>query len=332
MQSTTVRAPADIASSIQGFFESGRTIQRLTPELRVELTEHTYLPKIDVPRRDWVASVAIPSFIAYASKYGLNESDLVDFCSIGTGSGIDAIAAIELLGPAHVVVTDMHHDVVDKAVGNILANLLEPSRFQVEGHVGDLAEPLLETGQLFDLIYENLPNIPLLEGIDLEHGMNSSSYIRSREHGLPEAIRNDLLELHYSLLRQAGSILKPGGHVLCSIGARVPITSILEMPRHAGFDPELLIYTWKIQSEPEEVVGSYAVHQKHGHGPFQFYPVEILREVFADLDPAQSLDAALEIEARLQPHAIDAETAIAIVQKGVELGHTVVVVDAQHRV
>lgn len=35
---------------------------RLASELDLRLTEHTYLPKADSTRRDWVATVALPTF------------------------------------------------------------------------------------------------------------------------------------------------------------------------------------------------------------------------------------------------------------------------------
>jgi methylase of polypeptide subunit release factors len=38
---------------------------------------------------------------------------------IGTGAGLDALAAIEVLAPAQVLVTDLHYDVVAAAVRNI---------------------------------------------------------------------------------------------------------------------------------------------------------------------------------------------------------------------
>ena len=85
---------------------------------------------------------------------------------IGTGAGLDALAAIEVLAPTRVLVTDLHHDVVAEAVRNIQENLLEPRAVQVEGMVGSLGTPLLDGQETVDLLYENLPNIPLPDGFD----------------------------------------------------------------------------------------------------------------------------------------------------------------------
>ncbi len=328
VHSTPVATGAEVKGSAQWLFAETRQPQRIAPELHVELTEHTYLPKVHSPRSDWVASVAIPAFEAYAKRCADQGRAVGDFCTIGTGAGLDALAAIEILNPQRVTVTDLHATVVERALSNIRRNLLAPETVQLDGRVGDLATPLLDGSQRFDLIYENLPNIPLLEGIDLNKGINSSSFIISQRSDLPESVANDLLELHYLFLCQAHALLTPGGRVLSSIGARVPLTSLLQMPSHANYQADILLYTWKIQSEPKEVVGSYAVHQQKGRGPFYFYPVEVLREVFDRVPVVDSLERAMAVESQLSAHAIDAETAIALVQSGQPIGHTVAVVQA----
>ena len=54
------------------------------------------------------------------------------------------------------------------------------------------------------------------------------------------------------------------------MGGRVPIQSMLSMAKSVGFQAEVLIYTWKIQSEPEEVIGGYKKNQEDGLGPVSF--------------------------------------------------------------
>ena len=80
---------------------------RINDELDIRLTDHSYLPLPDDRERDWVASVAGPSFKLIRAKEGVQRS----FASIGTGSGVDALTAIELLGAEHVGITDLHTDV-----------------------------------------------------------------------------------------------------------------------------------------------------------------------------------------------------------------------------
>jgi methylase of polypeptide subunit release factors len=307
-------------------FGTSNSVQRIQDEIALQLTEHTYLPKAESPRSDWVMSVTIPAFRAYRERHGLTEVN--SFCTIGTGSGTDALAAIEILAPANATLTDLHPDVVKLAVGNVQRNLAAEEATRVEGFAGDLATPLLNQKTAFDLIYENLPNIPLFEGIVLMDEQNSSSFINSSGSSLPTLVANDLLELHFVLLKQAQSLLAPGGRVLSSIGARRPVTSIVEMPRLAGFDSNVLIYTWKIQSEVEDIVKGYATHQRRGLGPFHFYPTDVLEKTFASVSPAEAAANVLEIERSLESAAIDAVAAEELLGTGIELGHTVLVLEA----
>jgi len=76
-----------------------------------------------------------------------------DFCTIGTGAGMDALAAAEVFSPSTITITDIHKDVVENALKNIVSNLIDPQATLVEGYVGDLASPLLAAGKHFDLIY-----------------------------------------------------------------------------------------------------------------------------------------------------------------------------------
>ena len=44
-------------------------LQRLRPTLHLHLTDHTYVPKVTLPRSDWVSAVALPAFLAYRARY-----------------------------------------------------------------------------------------------------------------------------------------------------------------------------------------------------------------------------------------------------------------------
>src|SRR5262245_35155394 len=105
--------------------------ERLSPTLRLRLTELTYIPKVAGPRSDWVATVAMPALLTYRARY----PDTVGGGTVGivgTGAGLDALAAIEVLAPTRVVVTDVHQEVVTQAVHNIQANLRAPHTVQVD--------------------------------------------------------------------------------------------------------------------------------------------------------------------------------------------------------
>lgn len=142
------------------YFFTIDTPRRIRRRLSISLTEHSYLPKADDPRSDWVASVAYPAFLAI-QQMDIGLSNIDCFATIGTGTGLDALAAIEVFGCREVVVTDMHEDVVNTAARNIAENILDNAPpVSIHALSGDLLMPLRQVPGRFDLIYENLPNIP----------------------------------------------------------------------------------------------------------------------------------------------------------------------------
>lgn len=264
-------AECRISVDVERFFALKSPI-RIRRDLSVDLSEHCYLPKADDPRSDWVASVAYPAFVAIRQMdIGLDNVDR--FATIGTGAGLDALAAIEVFGCREVVVTDLHEDVVKTAARNIARNTLgrAPSVI-VHALTGDLLEPLRKIPGRFDLIYENLPNIPFLQDGDFQHAQISSSFIGRRKENVPEFVQSNLLTLHYLAILQAKSHLADHGVILSSIGARVPLNTLLRLAHEAGYEGSIITFTWKAQSEPEEVIGGYAAWQKQGLGTFPLLP------------------------------------------------------------
>ena len=302
-------------------------LQRLRSTLHLHLTDHTYVPKVMLPRSDWVTTVALPAFLVYRVRYP-RTSDGGTMGLIGTGIGLDALAAIEVLAPARVLVTDLHHDVVAKAVENIQENLLDPLAVQVEGVVGSLGVPLLDRQEKVDLLYENLPNLPLPDGFDLFSSHHSSHFVRVSGGEVPAVVTRDLLELHFLFLLQALPLLNAGGRILCAIACRRPLASLLALPQAAGFDSRLLLYTWKIQADAQEVVQGYAAHQQRGGGPFYFHRLETLERVFGSRSVVTTVDQALGLEQVLHADAVDAAVALELLEAGVLLGHTVAVIEA----
>jgi hypothetical protein len=297
-------------------------VTRIRGELDIALADHSYLPHPEDPARDWVASVATPAFRLIREK----EGPLPAFASIGTGSGIDALAAIEVMGALRVGITDLHTDVVEGAAANIRRNLREGVEVKIEAGVGDLLSPLRDRAPLYDLIYENLPNVALPEGGDLAEERSSSGHVARRREAIPELIRKNLVELHFLALVQSREFLAPKGSVIATIGARIPLSVFVEMGRLAGFSSTIHAYGWKTQDTPEEMLRRYDEQQKEGYGPFTFYRAEVLRRVFADIDFAASGNRAAEIEKLLAPHRLDATAAYAAFRLGDEIGHTVAVV------
>jgi methylase of polypeptide subunit release factors len=299
-------------------------------EIEIILDEHSYEPKVKNPKYDWVASVAIPAMLAFNQKLIKEGRKVKEFCTIGTGTGTDALAAMEIFRPRKMVVTDLHPSVVNQAVENIRSNLLHAEEVVVVGETGDLCSPLIELGYKFDLIYENLPNIPVSLQIDLLSGQNTSSFYAPSYQDSPESVKQDLLELHYAFLMQAKSALNDEGRVLSSIGCRRPLAAILDMFQKAGYQAEVLIYTWKMQSEAEEVISGY-VRQQHinPEHPFYFYTAATLENAFDDLSPFIAAGRAFEIENLLQPYALDAQRALTMVREGIPIGHVTTVIEAR---
>lgn len=217
---------------------------------------------------------------------------------MGTGGGTDVVAALETFPQlSHVAMTDLHQEVVETAKANVLSSTEKADHnvrqvaLAAVAVAGDMLVPL-EGQAPFDLIYEypnlhvflsnvlmiptrNLPNVPLPETSHLRSGQTSSTYVGDRTADkVPRHVTSNLLDLHYVCLCQAKSLdlLSPSGAILSSMGGRVPVHEMLKMTHSAGFDSRVLGLSWKIQSEPNAVIGGYAEHQKHGLGPVSLNP------------------------------------------------------------
>jgi len=312
----------EMVVSPTAFFQLGETT-RIRSSIGLKLSDHSYLPKADEPRADWVASVAVPAFKTLA-RMGVSAPR---FCTVGTGAGLDVLAAVEILKARVVGFTDLHEDVLAHAHENIQSNLLDQG-VELIGGAGDVLSPLAGRLSNVDVVYENLPNIPMSEGGDLADGQTSSTFIAERSEEIPGFVEKNLVTLHYLALQQARQILRVGGRVLSSIGGRIPLSEALALSWAAGYNGSILTYTWKVQSEPHEVVGGYAKWEREGLGPFHFYPVSVLRDTFKDVSVAAAGARALEMEEALSPHEISAVDALALVEKGEKVGHTVAILDS----
>ncbi|WP_328323219.1 class I SAM-dependent methyltransferase [Streptomyces sp. NBC_00455] len=313
---------AELVVSPGEFFQVGEP-ERIKSSIGLKLSDHSYLPKADEPRADWVASVAVPAFKTLAQMGVMAPR----FCTIGTGAGLDALAAVEILQARTVGFTDLHEDVLAHARENIQSNLLHQD-VELIGGAGDILSPLAGKVSQVDVIYENLPNIPMAGSADLADGQTSSTFIAERVEEIAGFAEKNLVTLHYLALQQAHPVLRVGGRVLSSIGARVPLSEILSLSGAAGYNGSILTYTWKIQSEPHEVVGGYAQWEKEGMGPFHFYPVDVLRDAFTGMSAAAAGAQALQMEKELSPYEISAVDALALVEKGEKVGHTVAILDS----
>ncbi|WP_295067500.1 50S ribosomal protein L11 methyltransferase [uncultured Fibrobacter sp.] len=295
--------------------------KRIKDYLSIEVADHAYLPKTEDIKSDWVAYIAAPAFKLIREKLG---HDIDSFVSIGTGSGIDVLAGIELLGAKRVGFTDLQRSVVAAAAQNVRNNL-KSNDIEFEFGDGDLLQPLKNGKQNYDVIYENLPNVPLANNTKIEDKRNSGHYLEKREEAIPEFVHEQMLDLHYLALKQARDYLAKNGAVYSTLGGRVPLNAFIKLGELAGLRSEIFTYSWKVQAEPEDVISGYAAQEKAGLGPFRFYRAEDLQKAFANISVKDSGNRAFEIEKALDSVKLSATAAYEAFKKGEVIGHTVAV-------
>ena len=296
--------------------------KRIKDYLSIEVADHAYLPKTEDIKSDWVAYIAAPAFKLIREKLG---HDIDSFVSIGTGSGIDVLAGIELLGAKRVGFTDLQRSVVAAAAQNVRSNIKETSKIEFEFGNGDLLQPLQNGKRNYDVIYENLPNVPLASNTKIEDKRNSGHYLEKREEAIPEFVHEQMLDLHYLALKQARDYLAKNGAVYSTLGGRVPLNAFIKLGELAGLRSEIFTYSWKVQAEPEDVISGYAAQEKAGLGPFRFYRAEDLQKAFANISVKDSGKRAFEIEKTLDSVKLTATAAYEAFKKGEVIGHTVAV-------
>ena len=295
--------------------------KRIKDYLSIEVADHAYLPKTEDIKSDWVAYIAAPAFKLIREKLG---HDIDSFVSIGTGSGIDVLTGIELLGAKRVGFTDLQRSVVAAAAQNVRNNL-KSNDIEFEFGDGDLLQPLKNGKRNYDVIYENLPNVPLASNTKIEDKRNSGHYLEKREEAIPEFVHEQMLDLHYLALKQARDYLAENGAVYSTLGGRVPLNAFIKLGELAGLHSEIFTYSWKVQAEPEDVISGYAAQEKHGLGPFRFYRAEDLQKAFANISVKDSGKRAFEIEKTLDSVKLTATAAYEAFKKGEVIGHTVAV-------
>lgn len=290
--------------------------------LSVGVTDHAYLPKTEDITSDWVAYIAAPAFKLIRENL---RHDVEAFASIGTGSGIDVLTGIELLGAKRVGFTDLLESVVDAAAENIKKNLKNADSIELEFGAGDLLQPLENGKRRYDVIYENLPNVPLTDNTKIEDKRNSGHYLEKRVEVIPEFVHEQMLDLHYLALKQARDYLAEKGAVYSTLGGRVPLSAFIKLGELAGLSSEIFTYSWKVQAEPEDVISGYAAQEKAGLGPFRFYRASDLQKAFANISVKESGKNAFEIEKSLESSKLTAKEAYEAFRKGEVIGHTVAV-------
>ena len=311
-----------ISVNVKNYLSLNDAPKHIQDNLSVAVTDHAYLPKTEDITSDWVAYIAAPAFKQIRENLG---HDVEAFASIGTGSGIDVLTGIELLGAKRVGFTDLQKSVVDAAAANIKNNLKNADSVELEFGAGDLLQPLANGEHRYDVIYENLPNVPLTDNTKIEDKRNSGHYLEKRVEVIPEFVHEQMLDLHYLALKQARDYLADKGAVYSTLGGRVPLSAFIKLGELAGLSSEIFTYSWKVQAEPEDVISGYAAQEKAGLGPFRFYRASDLQKAFASISVKESGKNAFEIERSLEASKLTATEAYEAFQKGEVIGHTVAV-------
>ena len=170
--------------------------------------------------------------------------------------------------------------------------------------------------------------MPLDEDGSLETGRTSAAYIPKRGEPVPGFLKNWMLVLHYLALVQSRDFLNPGGVVISTIGARMPLQKLADMAEAAGCEARFLTYSWKAQTDPAGLLPAYAKWQQQGLGPFYFYPADLLADTFASISVEDAGRNALVIEQELVSKRLDAIAAWEAFRRGERIGHTVAVLQA----
>jgi methylase of polypeptide subunit release factors len=236
------------------------------PELYEPITreqDHEYF------RNDW----AVLAFRAFKIIKSHLKKEIKSFCTVGTGIGLDVLGAVEAFSPEQVVLTDINEAIAMKACINVGSNLKKREQFKIKPIGADILDGQMKFSNLkFDLIYENLPNLP---EENAEHNCQPfrASFINFSQYSyVPGLYKKYLLPSHYVFLNQASQHLAPNGAVLCNIGGRVPFEIIEKMFSESGFVPKVLLFDIKKQNESKTNLPVYALWEQMGNTTFSFYP------------------------------------------------------------
>lgn len=278
--------------------------ERLKDTIRIKKApEYTYLPTGEL-EEGWLPT-SMRAFFALKGK----EVQVETAAIVGCGPGVDAVLMLKIFNLRTLILTDVDSRIVDVALENVAENCTLASG-QVKGTYGDLCEGLAGVGLSYDLIFENLPNLPSKSSVDItQDALSASFFDDSKYDDLPEAFTSNLLGLHFEFLRQAKRYLRKGGSVVCCIGARIPVEVIFKMFESLGYIPELLVQNMVRQFEAERVLAEYSRIEEVAKNTFKFFDLERALPHFLELTKEGLGPAELVKQLDNRATAISAEEA-----------------------
>jgi hypothetical protein len=235
------------------------------------------------------------------------------FAAVGTGSGVDAIGAAAIF-PAlkTVAVTDIEPDVLAQGLENVRSNV--PAGVSVSGAAGDLCCPLYPLRQRFDLIYANLPNLPV--GVKKIGHIDHNTCYAERDETLDPKLGAYLLGFQYMFLRSAIPVLAPQGSALLMIGGRFPYSMFGRLADLSGYVFEELLCCLRLETDLATTIDAYAAHE--GEIEFDYY---LYDEASRRLEGRGELPGE-ELKAALASCRLSAREARAAGARGERVGHT----------
>ncbi len=235
------------------------------------------------------------------------------FAAIGTGTGVDAIGAAAIFPTLKTIaVTDIEPDVLAQGLENVQTNVA--AEISVKGFAGDLCCPLYPLNRRFDLIYANLPNLPVAAkkaGV-IDH---NTCYDERNETPDPQ-LGAYLLGFQHMFLRSAIPVLAPKGSALLMIGGRFPYDMFGRLADLSGYDFEELLCCLRLETDLATTIDHYASYE--GEIEFDYY---LYDEATSALDGKGELHGEA-LKAALAPYRLSARDASRAGAKGKRIGHT----------
>ena len=287
--------------------------------IRLRLTERTY-PLEPAVEQSWLPT----TFRAFDRLARTRTFD--DVLIVGTGNGLDALGAAEILNPSTLTVTDLYQESLGVARENVVSHLEDPASIELGFHAGDLLS-CVPAQRSFSLVYENLPNLPSPPDLELRLGTIAGRFYAPSTPPAPEPFAKYMLGLHHRLLQQAWPRINDSGGVLTAIGGRMPNEVAFGLHRECGYEPELAAFDLKLQVEAGLMIPPYERAEAEHGVEFRFYAPEAIPVVAglrdAGLEGQPLLDAAAPELERL---SMSAREAAARVRHALPVAHSVLMI------
>src|SRR5262245_41804058 len=196
----------DILSAFRAMIDrraAGEPLQYITGRQEFFGLDFEVTPDVLIPRPE--TELIVEEAIRIVQQEGVSRPVIVD---VGAGSGCIAVALARELGDARLVASDVSEPALRVARRNA-------ARHGVGGRVDFVAADLLDAfaeEEFADFILSNPPYVSEEEMPSLQRE------VRDWEPRLALTDSNDGLSLYRSLLKDAPSRLRAGGHLICEMG------------------------------------------------------------------------------------------------------------------